>query len=291
MSEKSSVSNSTSYRPFVKWVGGKRGLLEQIIPLFPKRFENYHEPFVGGGAVFFALYSRGMLANKKIRLSDINRELINTYQVVRDTPEALITVLKDYKAQHSESFYYRIRELDRNEETFRKLSAVERAARFIYLNKTCYNGLYRVNKKGYFNTPMGKYKDPAIVDADGIMYAAEALQNAVIEHEPFDSVARYARRGDFIYFDPPYYPLTSTANFTSYDSNTFLEKEQKKLFSCFKTLDERGCFIAHSNSDTDFIKSLYEAYDIRIVRANRFINAKGAKRGKITEVLIRNYTV
>jgi DNA adenine methylase len=276
------------YQPFIKWVGGKRGLLEQIIPLLPKSFDSYHEPFLGGGALFFELYSRGYLKEKKVFLSDINSELINVYQVVKEKPEKLIENLKRYKKNHSKEFYYEIRALDRKDD-FNDLSSLERATRFIYLNKTCFNGLYRVNKKGYFNTPIGSYKNPKIVDEETILNASEALQNATILNQSFNKVVDYAKKSDLIYFDPPYYPLTDTANFTSYDSNCFLEDEQEELFKVFKELDNNGCFVTHRNSDTEFIKELYKEYDINIVYANRFINSKSNARGKITEVLVRNY--
>ncbi len=275
------------YKPFIKWVGGKRGLLEQLLPLFPKKFNNYYEPFIGGGAVFFELYSKNLLLNKTI-ISDINSELITTYNVVKNNPNKLIEKLNEYKQNHTKEFYYQIRELDRKEE-FANLSDIEKAARFIYLNKTCFNGLYRVNKKGFFNTPIGSYKNPNIVDSETILNASCALQNVTILNQSFEKVLNSAKKGDFIYFDPPYYPLNKTSNFTSYDSNCFLEEEQIKLFKVFKKLDKKGCFVALSNSDTSFIKELYKEYDINIVNANRFINSKSNGRGKISEVLVRNY--
>ncbi|NPA81409.1 MAG: DNA adenine methylase [Epsilonproteobacteria bacterium] len=280
--------NYQHYQPFVKWVGGKRGLLEQIIPLFPIKFNNYHEPFVGGGAVFFELYSKEFLKNKKVILSDINEELIITYQVVKEKPLELIKRLEEYKENHSNEFYYEIRELDRKN-NYKTLSPLEKATRFIYLNKTCFNGLYRVNKKGFFNVPIGRYKNPNIVDREIILSASEALQNVTILHQSFEKVLKYVKKGDFIYFDPPYYPLNKTSNFTSYNSNCFLEEEQIKLYNVFKELDKMGCYVALSNSDTIFIKELYKEYDINIVNANRFINSKSSGRGKISEVLVRNY--
>ena len=165
------------YQPFIKWVGGKRGLLKQLLPLFPQEFKNYHEPFLGGGAVFFELYSLGYLKDKNIYLSDINTELINTYNVVKNNPIDLISNLEIYKEKHSKDFYYETRALDR-EDGFLKTSELERATRFIYLNKTCFNGLYRVNKKGYFNTPIGSYKNPNIADGDIILSARETLKVA-----------------------------------------------------------------------------------------------------------------
>jgi len=276
-----------TYQPFIKWVGGKRGLLTQILLHFPKEFGNYYEPFIGGGAVFFELFSQGLLKDKKVILSDINKELINTYIIVRDKPYDLIKNLESYKKQHSKEFYYEIRELDRKEE-YKNLSNIEKATRFIYLNKTCFNGLYRVNKKGYFNTPMGKYKNPNISDKETILNASEALQNVTIECKSFEEVLNFATKNDLVYFDPPYYPLNKTSNFTSYDSNSFLEDKQIELFNVFKNLSNKGVNVIQSNSNSEFIRDLYKSFDIQIVNANRFINAKSSGRGKINEVLIRS---
>jgi DNA adenine methylase len=275
------------YQPFIKWVGGKRGLLKQLLPLFPKEFKNYHEPFLGGGAVFFELYSLGYLKDKKIYLSDINFELINTYSVVKNNPIDLISNLEIYKEKHSKDFYYEMRALDR-EDGFLKTSELERATRFIYLNKTCFNGLYRVNKKGYFNTPIGSYKNPNIADKDIILSASSALQNAVITNQSFVKVIENSNKDDLVYFDPPYYPLNATSSFTAYDSNCFLEDAQFELFEVFDTLSDKEVKVLHSNSDTDFIKDLYGKYNINLVIANRFINSKSNGRGKINEVLIRS---
>lgn len=276
------------YQPFIKWVGGKRGLLTQILPFFPKKFNNYHEPFLGGGAVFFELYSLGLLKNKKIYLSDINSELINTYNVVKNNPNELINNLENFKEKHSKEFYYKTREIDRKED-FNKLTNIERATRFIYLNKTCFNGLYRVNKQGQFNTPIGSYKNPNITNRDIIMSASKALQNAIILTKPFAKVIDNANKNDLVYFDPPYYPLNVTSSFTAYNENDFLDDKQKELFNVFEKLDKKGCFVFHSNSDTEFIKNMYKKYNINFVQANRFINSKSNGRGKINEVLIRSF--
>jgi len=281
---------SKKYQPFLKWVGGKRALLTQLLEKFPKEFENYHEPFLGGGALFFELYSQGLLKGKKVYLSDINSELINTYNVVKNNPHELISGLENFKEQHNKEFYYKIRALDR-EDDFLKMSALERATRFIYLNKTCFNGLYRVNKKGYFNTPIGSYKNPNIADYDTILSASEALQNATISNKTFSEVINNVNKNDLVYFDPPYYPLNVTSNFTSYSENDFLDDKQKELFDLFEELDKKNCFVLHSNSDTNFIKNLYQQHDIHFVQANRFINSKSNGRGKINEVLIRNFNV
>jgi DNA adenine methylase len=277
--------NSTKYQPFVKWVGGKRGLLSQIIPLLPKEFNNYFEPFVGGGALFFELYSLGLLKDKKIYLFDINSELINTYNIVKTNPSDLIKNLQEFKEKHSKEFYYDVRSWDR-EENFLQRSEIERASRFIYLNKTCFNGLYRVNSKGYHNVPMGSYKNPKICDEETIYSASQALQRATILNTSYKDVLKYASRDDLVYFDPPYYPLTATSSFTSYNENGFLDKEQIELFEVFKELDMIGSKVAHSNSDAGFIKDLYQEFYIRDIQANRFINSKSSGRGKISEILV-----
>ncbi|PLY13398.1 MAG: DNA methyltransferase [Sulfurimonas sp.] len=280
-------SNFTKYQPFIKWVGGKRSLLSQIIPLIPKEFNNYFEPFVGGGALFFELYSQDILKDKQVYLFDINSELINAYNVVKNNPFELIKNLQEFKEKHSKEFYYDIRAWDRKEDFLGK-GDVLRATRFIYLNKTCFNGLYRVNSKGYHNVPIGSYKNPNICDELVIYSASEALQKAIILNTSYKDVMKHTSKNDFVYFDPPYYPLTQTSSFTSYSEFSFLDKEQIELFEVFKKLDKNDCKIAHSNSDTDFIKELYEEFEIKNIQANRFINSKSSGRGKISEVLVRN---
>ncbi len=274
-------------QPFIKWVGGKRGLLSQIIPLLPKQFSNYFEPFVGGGALFFELYAQGKLEGKKVYLFDINAELINAYEVVRDNPTKLIKKLNEFKEKHSKDYYYAVRAWDR-EENFLELDLLVRATRFIYLNKTCFNGLYRVNRNNQYNVPIGSYKNPNIADGASIYSASEALQNAVILNASYKDVLKSAKKDDLIYFDPPYYPLTPTSSFTSYSEFGFLDKEQEELFELFYNLDKKECKVLHSNSDTAFIKKLYKNYDIKNIQANRFINSKSSGRGKISEVLIRS---
>jgi len=280
--------SKSELKPFVKWAGGKRQLIPELLKYIPKNFNNYFEPFVGGGALFFELYNLGILKNKKVYLFDINEELINAYRVIRDHSNKLIKKLKEFKSKHNKEFYYQIRELDRSE-SYKNLDNIIKAARFIYLNKTCFNGLYRVNKKGYFNVPMGRYKNPQIIDEENILAVSNALKNVIIKCCDYKEVLQYAQKSDFLYFDPPYYPLNQTANFTSYTRYDFLEKEQLELFETFKTLVNKGCFILESNSDTDFIRNLYREFTIEKVLANRAINSKSNGRGKITEVLIRNY--
>lgn len=274
-------------QPFIKWVGGKRGLLSQIIPLLPKQFNNYFEPFVGGGALFFELYSQGKLEGKKVYLFDINSELINTYEIVRDKPTKLIEMLNTFKEEHSKERYYEVRAWDR-EANFLETDSLTRAARFIYLNKTCFNGLYRVNKSNQNNVPMGSYKNPNIADDTAIYSASDALQSVTILNASYKDILKYATKDDLVYFDPPYYPLTATASFTSYSEFDFLDKQQEELFETFYTLDKKGCSVVHSNSDTSFIKELYKKFDIKDIQANRYINSKSSGRGKISEVLVRS---
>jgi len=275
-------------QPFIKWVGGKRGLLSQIVPLLPKEFNNYFEPFVGGGALFFELQKQGKLNGKKIYLSDINSELINAYQVVKTSPSKLIKKLQKFQKSHSKEFYYEVRGWDR-EDNFLEIDSITRATRFIYLNKTCFNGLYRVNKKNQNNVPMGSYKNPNICDIDTIYSASYALQNATIFNVSYKEILKYVNKGDLVYFDPPYYPLNPTSSFTSYSEFEFLDREQEELFEVFCKLDKKGAFVVHSNSNTKFINELYKEYHIEYIQANRFINSKSSGRGKINEVLVRNF--
>ena len=233
-------------KPFLKWVGGKRALVDEIIARMPEKFNTYFEPFVGGGALFFELKKRGMLEGKKSYLFDANFELINTYNTVKNNPYELIEILKEFQNKHSHDFYYEIRAMDR-ENSFTSLPDAMRSARFIYLNKTCFNGLYRVNSKGFYNVPMGRYKNPAICDTSSILCASRALQDAEVLHVDFAKVLDFAKKGDFVYFDPPYYPLTPTSSFTSYNQDIFLDDEQKRLFNTFVKLAQKGLHVMLSN--------------------------------------------
>lgn len=273
-------------KPFVKWVGGKRQLLKQFreLNLYPPECFNpesntYFEPFVGGGAVFFDLLP------KHAELSDTNRELVITYNVIKDNVDGLIKSLK--KHIYNKEYYLRVRAQDINE-----LSDIEIASRFIFLNRTGFNGMYRVNKSGQFNVPFGRYKNPLICDENNLRKASEALQEITITYRDYKDVLKLAKIGDFIYFDPPYYPLNPTSSFTAYTAKGFFEKEQIELRNTFVKLHERGCFVMLSNSDTPFINELYsglEGVSINKIIAGRAINSKGSKRGKINEVLITNY--
>jgi len=266
---------------FIKWAGGKKQLLEQFKPYFPKKIERYFEVFVGGGAVAF--YIIKTYKPSYVFLSDINEELINTYQVIKEDVDSLIKELKKLKELHSKENYYKIRAEDP-----KLLSPLTRASRFIYLNKTCFNGLYRVNSKDGFNVPMGSYKNPSIVMEDDLREISKLLKDIEIKVMSFEGITKLTKKGDFIYFDPPYYPLKA-GSFTTYTKGNFLEKEQKQLAEVFKKLDKKGCKVMLSNSDTKFIKDLYKEYNINFVQATRMINCDATKRGKINEVVVRNY--
>lgn len=268
-------------RPFLKWAGGKGKLIEQYIPYFPEGFTRYYEPFLGGGAVFFYLGDR--FPNIPKYISDINADLINTYLCVKDDVELLISLLEKHQSNHSKEYYYQVRAIKPN-------TAFERAARLIYLNKTCFNGLYRENARGEFNVPMGKYQNPIICPGDLLRSASLALQNTEISVSHFDSVLNYAKnKQDLVYFDPPYYPLNSTSNFTAYSNHSFDKSEQIKLKNTFKLLAERGVKVMLSNSDCAFVRELYSDFTIYEILAARAINSKAEKRGKITELLITSY--
>lgn len=277
-------------RPFLKWAGGKSQMLDQFEELFPKDYNNYLEPMVGAAAVFFHLYTTGRLKNKSV-LIDINQELLNCYEVIRDNVEELITSLKKlrkrYKRQTEEA-YYQIRKWDRKED-FVKRSKVEKAARTIFLNKVCYNGLYRVNGNRQFNTPIGRYKNPTICDEENLQIVKVALQKAELLTTDFEKSLEIASSGDFVYFDPPYYPLSKTANFTSYTEQDFTEDDQKRLKDTFEKLAEKGCKVMLSNSDTKFIRDLYKKFNIHTVYAKRYINSNSEGRGVIAEIVVTNY--
>lgn len=266
----------------VKWAGGKKQLLVQFEKFFPNKIERYFEPFVGGGTVAFFLL-KNYPEIKKIYLSDINEELIMTYNSVKNNIDELISLLKEYKLKHNKEFYYQIRSED-----VKKLNSIQIAARFIYLNRTCFNGLYRVNSKGGFNVPIGSYKNPTICNEEDLREISKLLQKDDIKVSRFEQAVKAAKKGDFVYFDPPYYPLKKES-FTTYTKDNFLEKEQEELAEIFKKLDKKGCKVMLSNSDTEFIKKLYKGYNINFVKATRMINCDATKRGKINEVVITNY--
>ncbi len=270
--------------PILKWVGGKRQLLDVIEPLIPK-CSTYYEPFVGGGAVFFSRQP------EKAVINDSNPELINVYTTIQNEPQVLIEKLMIHKELNSEDYYYKVRALDRDKETYHKMSGVDKAARIIYLNKTCYNGLFRVNSAGEFNSPWGRYINPNIVNETTIYALNTYLNKAKIKIVCGDyrDVLKGIRKGAFVYFDPPYMPISSSASFTGYTASGFDEKEQIELKKQCDKLNNRGIKFLLSNSACPFIEELYKEYKIDYVKAKRAINANPDGRGAIEEVLVRNY--
>ncbi len=269
--------------PVVKWVGGKRQLLDDLTPLFPKRITSYCEPFLGGGAVLFKLQPNIAYVN------DINSELIQMYEVIRDNVDELIMALGSHP--NEEEHFYSVRDWDRNKEQYARLTKVQKAARIIYLNKTCYNGLFRVNNAGEFNTPFGHYKNPNIVNGPTLKAVSAYFQKAQLTFTSVDysKTLSNVEKGTFVYLDPPYDPVSDTANFTGYARGGFDRSEQIRLQQCCDELNRRGIKFMLSNSATDFIKKQYAAYNITIVKAKRAVNSNAAKRGQIDEVVIRNY--
>jgi DNA adenine methylase len=269
-------------QPFLKWAGGKRQLLPEIRKYIPKKISTYYEPFIGAGAVFFDIQP------KRAVINDVNTELVNVYECIKNHADELIDDLK--KHENDSEYFYSIRDLDRQPE-YKKLTPIERASRIIYLNKTCYNGLFRVNSQGQFNVPFGKYKNPQIVNEIVIKAVHNYLSsNEVrITNSDFEMVLETAKKGDFVYFDPPYDPVSDTSSFTGYSLDGFSKDDQKRLKYVFVELDKRGCKVLLSNSATEFIMDLYEGFHIEIVSASRNINANASGRGKIDEVLVRNY--
>lgn len=267
-------------KPFLKWAGGKRQLLPEIMARVPERFNTYFEPFLGAGAVFFGI------APQRAVLSDINPDLINAFQVVRENCEELIEDLSRHT--YEENYYYQMRDQDR-QESFLKLTKLQRASRLIFLNKTCYNGLYRVNSKGEFNVPFGRYSNPTIVDPINLRACARSLKKAEINCNSFELILTQAKRGDFIYFDPPYMPLSKTSSFTSYSADKFDKPMQEYLRNICLQLDLKGIKFMLSNSSHPSMKELYGNFKVEEIAASRAINSKSNMRGDVLELIITNY--
>ena len=269
--------------PVVKWVGGKRQLLPQILPLIPKRMTAYCEPFLGGGAVLFALQPKHALVN------DLNQDLITVYRVIKEDADALIEHLSRH--ENTPEYFYRIRDLDRDKEAYAAMSDVEKASRLLYLNKTCYNGLFRVNASGAFNSPYGHYRRPNIVNEQTIRGVSRYFNSCDITFfsGDFASVLEQVPKGGFVYLDPPYDPVSDTASFTGYNRGGFGREEQVRLKECCDALTARGVKFLLSNSATPFIRELYGSYRVSIVQARRAVNSVASRRGAIEEVLVRNY--
>lgn len=284
------LDNAVEARPFLKWAGGKRQLLADYEPLFPKvsGVATYHEPFVGSGAVFFRLGALGAIPARAI-LSDVNEHLVTTWKTVRDRPDALAARLLELEATHSDEQYY----AQRDRYNAGGIDALERAALVVYLNKAGFNGLYRVNSKGAFNVPAGRRSGASglgMPSAELLASCSRALRDADLLCAPFATVLDRARAGDFVYFDPPYVPISDTAFFTSYGCDGFGMAEQELLRDVFVQLDRRGCRVMLSNSGSFEVLKLYAGFDVVQVQARRSINSKAEKRGPVTEVVIRNYS-
>ena len=280
-------------RPFLKWVGGKGQLLDELLNRVDMAgaIGRYHEPFVGGGALFYAMVRTKRLGKKNAYLSDYNPRLVATYEGVKNDVDGVIKRLLKHKKNHSEEYYYAVREKLREDiGNGGPRNTTEHAARIIYLNKTGYNGLYRENNKGLYNVPFGRYKNPQICDEDNLHACSLALGKANLSHAHFEKVVEKAQEGDFVYFDPPYDPVSKTAAFTNYAKGGFNEDSQRLLAEKARELDKAGVKFLLSNSYTDFIRSLYEEdFTVEAVSANRNINSNPGKRGAIQEALVRNF--
>lgn len=284
-SSRTRLERTTSLReedaptPFLKWAGGKGQLLDQMASYFPREFKKYFEQFLGGGAVFFRL-----LPDRAV-LSDSNPDLIQVYETVRDNPDGLMSALDTFRARPvSEDYFYKVRK-----QNPRDLTVLARAARMVFLNKTCFNGLYRVNSNGEFNVPFGRYKNPTLYVKENIRAASAALKGAELRVADFRDACKQPRRGDFVYLDPPYHPLTKTSAFTDYTRDGFGEQDQRDLAESFRKLDERGCKVMLSNSATPLLRELYREFESVTLKAKRAINCKGTGRGAIDELLVMNY--
>ena len=272
------LSSRLAVVPFVKWAGGKGQLLGQLAPFFPPAasYRRYFEPFLGGGAVFFHLQPRQAV------LSDLNDELMNAYSVIRDRLEPLITALREHR--DDDAYYYALREVHPS-----RLDDVERASRFIFLNKRCYNGLYRVNRKGFFNVPKGKYRTPPrIFDEGNLRRVSTLLANARLNAAPYDRALEEAQAGDFVYLDPPYQPLSSTSYFTAYTKDSFTLADQRHLAEVLRELDARGVRFILNNHDTDELRALYTGFRIEVALASRMINSRADRRGEVRELIVTN---
>ncbi|VRB21035.1 modification methylase [Streptococcus pneumoniae] len=271
-------------QPFTKWTGGKRQLLPVIRELMPKTYNRYFEPFVGGGALFFDL------APKDAVINDFNAELINCYQQIKDNPQELIEILKVHQEYNSKEYYLDLRSADRDER-IDMMSEVQRAARVLYMLRVDFNGLYRVNSKNQFNVPYGRYKNPKIVDEELISAISVYINNNQLEIKvgDFEKAIVDVRTGDFVYFDPPYIPLSETSAFTSYTHEGFSFADQVRLRDAFKRLSDTGAYVMLSNSSSALVEELYKDFNIHYVEATRTNGAKSSSRGKISEIIVTNY--
>lgn len=266
-------------QPILKWAGGKRKLIDPLLSRSPQEIDTYYEPFFGGGALFFALFSRRRF--KRAVVNDANRELMETYRAIQsEQVHDVIALLRTYP--HTREFYNHLRRVTPTQAN----SRVVQAARFLYLNKTSYNGLYRVNLKGEYNVPFGRYRNPTICDPEGLLKAHRALQGVELLCNDYDACVTPAKPGDFVYFDPPYLPLNETSNFTAYTVGGFPAEEHMHLADVFFRLAERGVTVLLSNSTAKLSRRLYEGARIETIQVQRSINSRGDRRGAIAELLI-----
>lgn len=275
---------SVKLKPFLKWAGGKTQLLPELLRYVNKsKFDTYYEPFIGGGALFFEVLP------KKAVISDSNADLINCYRMIKYKADELIEKLREYEFEHSETFYYKVREIDRHPH-YSFLSDIEKTGRLIYLNRTCFNGLFRVNSRGEFNVPFGKYKKPTIVNKDLLLAISEYLNanEIAILHHDFDTTLQSVEKGDFVYLDPPYTPISQSSSFVGYTMQGFSQTDEKRLISSIQRLDRIGCRFLLSNSDS-FLMHQPKGYNIDFVNATRRINCLGGERGNVREILISNF--
>lgn len=278
--------NFVSIQPFVKWAGGKRQLMDKLIEFMPKKYGRYYEPFVGGGALLLEL------TPPKATINDFNKELISVYRCLRDEElfQQFYAFCKEHEEKHCDEYYYTIRNLDRNKEIYSAMTIAERAARCVYLNKACFNGLYRVNGKGQFNVPSGKKDKVRCFDEKNIwsLHKYFSESKLTILNGDFAEAVKDAKAGDFVYFDPPY-DVVGEQSFTSYTSNGFGRDEQIRLWNLICELTEKGVLVMTSNANTTFIQELYKEFTIHIVPAKRMINSNAAGRGDVEEVIVTNY--
>jgi DNA adenine methylase len=274
------MTRTDAARPVLKWAGGKTKLVESICALLPKKIETYFEPFAGGAAVFFALAKEGRF--RKAVLSDSNPELVNVYQALQSDVDGVISALR--RKRYDEESYYRVREQNPSK-------SIQQAARTIYLNKTGFNGLYRVNRSGLFNVPFGRYTNPTICDEPNLRLVAECLRGVELKVDDFKNVCKFAKMGDAVYLDPPYLPVSATAYFTSYDRHPFLLKEHKQLAKVFSDLAKKKVVAVLSNSDTPETRELYQEWSIAFLQVPRSINSRTSNRGPVSELLVVNRQV
>lgn len=287
-----SKKNTQEFSPFLKWAWWKRQILKELEKHLPKEFNNYFEPFLWWGSFYFHLNNKWLI-NWKAYLNDYNFELINAYKVIKDNPKRLIKYLEEYKQNNSPDFFYEIRDWDRRP-NFKNKSKIKRAARFIYLNKTCFNGIWRVNSKWQNNVPYWKNNNPSIYSQENISSCNNILnKNTFLQSWDFKEILKKAKKWDFIFLDPPYDPISETANFTSYNGFTFCKEMQKEVHKTFKMLDKKWCFVMVTNNSTEFIQELFKDYISKYkkntISVKRYINCQWDKRNSVEEIIIKNY--